>query len=283
MAFVFRFLSRQSLGLLHRIGWLCGWLVYGLSATYRRRLQENARLAGVKPSGVRASIAAAGQMVLELPRLWIGPEVPVQWDGAELIDAALESHQGVIFLTPHLGSFEVTARAYAQRFGVAQAPMTVLYRPARQVWLRSIIEASRRRPGLATAPANLAGVKQLIKALRSGQAVGLLPDQVPPEGQGAWVSFFGKPAYTMTLAARLAQQTGARVVLAWGERLAGGKGFRVCVRPFDEAISADVVQATLQINRAMERVIHELPSQYLWGYARYKQPRQPEGAPEQKG
>ena len=85
------------------------------------------------------------------------------------------------------------------------------------------------------------------------------------------------------LAARLAQQTGARVVLAWGERLAGGKGFRVCVRPFDEVLSADVVQATLQINRAMECVIHELPGQYLWGYARYKQPRQPEGAPEQKG
>jgi KDO2-lipid IV(A) lauroyltransferase len=222
-------------------------------------------------------------MVSELPRLWIGPEVPVQWDGAELIDAALESHHGVIFLTPHLGSFEVTARAYAQRFGVARAPMTVLYRPARQVWLRSIIEASRRRPGLATAPANLAGVKQLIKALRSGQAVGLLPDQVPPEGQGAWVPFFGKPAYTMTLAARLAQQTGARVVLAWGERLSGGAGFRVCVRPFDEALSADVVEATLQINRAMERVIHELPGQYLWGYARYKQPRQTDVAPEQKG
>lgn len=113
--------------------------------------------------------------------------------------------------------------------------------------------------------------------------MGLLPDQVPPEGQGAWVSFFGRSAYTMTLAARLAQQTGARVVLAWGERLADGKGFRVCVRPFDESLSADVVPATLQINRAMERVIHELPGQYLWGYARYKQPRQTDVAPEQKG
>lgn len=283
MVFVFRFLSRLPLNWLHRIGWVCGWLVYGMSATYRSRLRSHALAAKVGSAGVRASVAAAGEMVMELPRLWAGPPVPIQWDGAELVEAAVQGGRGVVFLTPHLGSFEVTAQAYAERFGVHDAPMTVLYRPARQKWLRSIIEASRRRPGLATAPASLAGVKQLIKALRAGQCVGLLPDQVPPAGQGVWVPFFGQPAYTMTLAARLAQQTGAQVVLAWGERLPSGAGFRVCVRPFDGELSADLAEATRQINEAMEQVILALPGQYLWGYARYKQPRQPEGAVDKKG
>lgn len=283
MAFVFRFLSRWPLWLLHRLGSVCGWGVYLLSAEYRHRFQAHARLAGIRAVEARAAITAAGHMVLELPKLWLGAPVVVAWDGAHHIEQALADRRGIIFLTPHLGSFEVTAQAYAQRFGASGSAMTVLYRPARQTWLRRIIEASRARPGLHTAPANLAGVKQLIKALRAGQCVGLLPDQVPPDGQGAWVPFFGKPAYTMTLAARLAQQTGARVVLAWGERLPAGAGYRVCVQPYDVALSQDVVEATAQINAAMEQVIRALPSQYLWGYARYKQPRQPDTGATQEG
>lgn len=273
MAFVFQFLSRWPLGLLHWLGTVCGWLVYALSSGYRHRFEDHAKLAGISKVDRSKAIEAAGHMVMELPRLWLGAPVPVQWDGAEHIEQALAEQRGIIFLTPHLGSFEVTAQAYASRFGGAGAAMTVLYRPARQLWLRRIIEASRARPGLHTAPANLAGVKQLIKALRAGQCVGLLPDQVPPAGQGAWVPFFKREAYTMTLAARLAQQTGARVVLAWGERRQAGAGYRVCVRPHDAALSEDLNEATGQINAAMEQVILELPSQYLWGYARYKQPR----------
>jgi Kdo2-lipid IVA lauroyltransferase/acyltransferase len=214
---------------------------------------------------------------MELPRLWLGAPVSVTWKGAQHIEQALRDQRGIIFLTPHLGSFEVTAQAYAERFGASAAPMTVLYRPARHAGLRHLVETSRARPGLHTAPANLAGVKQLLKALRTGQCVGLLPDQVPPQGQGVWLPFFGRQAYTMTLAARLAQQTGACVVLAWGERLPSAKGYCVHVRPYGARLSNDLSEATTQINTAMEQVIRELPSQYLWGYGRYKQPR-PSGA-----
>ena len=90
----------------------------------------------------------------------------------------------------------------------------MVLRPARQAWLRELEETARDRPGLETAPANLAGVRQMIRALRQGQTVGLLPDQVPPEGLGVWVPFFGQPAYTMTLAARLDRG----VFTAWLEK-----------------------------------------------------------------
>jgi len=136
------------------------------------------------------------------------------------------------------------------------------------------MEASRARPGLETAPTTLAGVRQMIKALRAGRSVGLLPDQVPPEGMGQWVPFFGKPAYTMTLAARLTLQTGAKLVLIWGERLPWGLGYRVHASALQENLASDVDGLVLQINRAMERLILTRPEQYLWGYARYKQPRQ---------
>ena len=102
----------------------------------------------------------------------------------------------------------------------------MLYRPARKAWLRELVDTSRTRPGLAVAPATLAGVRQMMRALRRGEAVGLLPDQVPPDGMGVWAPFFGRPAYTMTLAARLVQQTGAALLLAWGERLPRGAATR---------------------------------------------------------
>ena len=210
----------------------------------------------------------------ELPRLWFGAAVPIAWDGAQWIDAAHAQGRGIVFLTPHLGCFEVTAQGYAQRFGAARGPITVLYRPARKPWLRELVDGARSRPGLATAPTTLSGVKQMLKALKKGEAVGLLPDQVPPLGLGVWAPFFGREAYTMTLSARLAQQSGAQVLLAWGERLDWGRGFVIHVRPLDAVLSADAAVAARQVNAAMESLVRECPGQYLWGYARYKAPRE---------
>ncbi len=273
MTALFRFLSWLPLWLLHAVGGLLGWVVFLSSPTYRRRFLSNVQQAAQAWGRCRGAVGQAGELVAELPRLWFGPPVPILWDGEAHIEQALAAGQGIVFLTPHLGSFEVTAQAYAARYGARQ-PMTVLFRPSRQPRLRALVASARRRPGLMTAPTTLAGVKQLIKALRQGQSVGLLPDQVPPQGLGVWAPFFGREAYTMTLSARLAQQTGAAVLVAWGERLSLGRGYRVHVRPLGVTLPADPVAAASTINRAMEEVIAACPQQYLWGYARYKQPRQ---------
>ena len=278
---LFRWLARAPLWLLHAVGAALGWLTYAASPSYRRRFNENAHQAGIAPAATRPAIAAAGRMVAELPFLWLRPAgEPIRprlnWVGQELLTAALRARRGVVLLTPHMGSFEVTAQAIAQEFGTEFGPITVLYRPARKPLLRQWMDGSRARPFVATAPATLAGVRQMIRALRRGEAVGLLPDQVPPEGMGVWVPFFGKPAYTMTLAARLVQQTGAVPLLIWGERLARGAGYTVHVSEFVEPLpeaSAAQAESAAVINRAMERLIRQCPQQYLWGYHRYKAPR----------
>ncbi len=286
MTVLFRWLSRRPLWLLHLLGGFVGWLSYGLSPAYRHRFRANARLAGAPARACRPAIAEAGRLALELPFLWlrpvaepIGPTLALH--GAALVEAAHAQGRGIVFLTPHMGCFEVTAQAIAERFGARHGPITVLYRPARQAWLRQVMDGSRARPGVATAPATLAGVRQLIRALRRGEAVGLLPDQVPPEGMGVWAPFFGQPAYTMTLAARLVQQTGAVPLLVWGERLPRGAGYAVRFSAFDETLPADPkaqAESAAVINRAMERLILQRPQQYLWGYDRYKQPRAPASA-----
>lgn len=273
--FFFVLASKLPLPLLHAVGWLLGWLSFLFSRRYRRRLLDNVRQAGFSRRVALASVGEAGKMAAELPRLWLGRPVRVGWEGAAHIEAAQAHGVGVLYLTPHLGCFEITAQALAERFG-AHMPITVLYRPARQPWLRDWVAHARNRPGLHTAPTTLAGVKQLIKALKSGQAVGLLPDQVPPAGQGVWAPFFGREAYTMTLSARLVHSARAQPVLIWGERLSWGRGFLVHVRPFDPThtapLSTDATQAACQINHAMEVLVRECPQQYLWSYARYKKP-----------
>jgi KDO2-lipid IV(A) lauroyltransferase len=282
MLALMRWLAARRLRTLHAFGGWLGWLAYALSPRYRGRLKANAAQAGVTRAQRRAAVAEAGAMVAELPWLWLRPTARplgalVRWQGAELIDAALGRSRGLLFLTPHLGCFEVTAQAFAERYA-ARAALTVMYRPARQAWLRELQRTARDRPGLATAPATLAGVRQMIRALRRGEAVGLLPDQVPPQGMGVWAPFFGRPAYTMTLAARLAQQTGAAMLLIWARRLPRGAGFEIRVSgapqlPAATDDDAAQVESATAVNAAMEKLIRECPEQYLWGYNRYKTPR----------
>lgn len=285
--FLVRWISGWPLGLLHAVGGLLGWLVWLCSPTYRRRLRANAELAGVPPAARRRAIAEAGRMVAETPWLWLRADDAVlapkiTWRNPEALDAIVAQRRPLVVLTPHMGSFEVAGRACTLRFGHVQ-PITVLYRPARQRALREFQEESRKRPGMPTAPANLAGVRQMLRALKRKEAVGLLPDQVPPESQGVWAPFFGKPAYTMTLATRLMQQTGAQCVVLRCERLPRGAGFVIHVsglaRELPAATDADaLVEAATIINETMEQVILSDPGQYMWGYNRYKPPRSADSA-----
>jgi len=276
--FLMRLAARFPLVFLHALGALLGWAMYGLSPTYRRHLRGNLEAAGFR-DGVarRAAIAGAGRLLAELPAVWLRPRAEVsalvrRIDGREHVDAARAAGKGIVFLTPHLGCFEITAKIAADEF-----PITVLYRAPKFAWLQPIIENGRGQDNVHLARADLSGVRELLAALVRKEAVGILPDQVPGEGEGEWVEFFGKPAYTMTLAARLAARPGSVCLLAFGERLAGGEGYVLHIRPLPAAEAGE--SETRRMNRALEALIRECPEQYLWGYNRYKRPR---GAPERE-
>lgn len=132
-----------------------------------------------------------------------------------------------------------------------------------------MIEAGQARPQLHLAAADLSGVRSLLKALRRGDAVGMLPDQAPRTGEGRWLDFFGRPAYTMTLAARLVE-SGAEVIMVWAERLPAGAGYHFHLQAPTQPISGTIEERALQINRQIEHLVRQCPEQYLWGYNRYK-------------
>jgi Kdo2-lipid IVA lauroyltransferase/acyltransferase len=265
--------SRMPLRLLHAAGALLGRLALGLSPGYRRKLRDNLRTAGLDTPGRVAAVAReAGRAALEAPYVWfrtdaqLAPMVSVE--GAQAAAAAIGAGRGVIFLTPHLGCFEIAARAVALR-----CPITVLFKPPKIESGRALLEAARSGDNLKAVPASAAGVRALLRALRRGEAIGVLPDQVPSDGDGVWAPFFGRPAYTMTLPQRLARLTGAAVVMAVGERLPAGRGWVVHF----ERLEGDASPAA--VNAAMEVLIRRLPDQYFWGYNRYKAPPRAEPRP----
>lgn len=267
---LFRLLSFLPLPVLHAIGVVTGWLVFLLSPSYRRRLQNNIALAGHRASLFKA-VGEAGKGMFELPFIWCASPRRVlrtarlrNW---EMVEQALAAKSGVILLTPHLGCFEISAQVVAHH-----TSLSVLYRPPRKAALKPLIEGARARANLHLAPANLAGVRILLKALKNSQAIGLLPDQVPQNGEGVWADFFGKPAYTMTLPAKLQQMSGAPLLLVYAERLSWGRGFAVHFVPFEGELPESPVQQARAINAAMEKLIAHCPAQYIWSYNRYKTP-----------
>lgn len=268
-----RLAAQLPLSLLHVIGTLLGWLMYGLSARYRRHFRDNIAAAGYASAELRReAIAAAGQLVAELPAIWFRPRDEVvrlvrRVVNEEEVLAALRRGEALLYLTPHMGCFEVTAQYAAER----HAPITVLYRPPKMPWLDPLMREGRERPRVRLVPADFSGVREVFGALKRREAVGFLPDQVPGEGEGEWADFFGRPAYTVTLAARLAEKPNVACFLAYGRRLARGEGYEIVLRRLPEPLPGE--SATRRINRGLEALIRECPGQYLWGYNRYKTPR----------
>src|SRR4051812_1588455 len=229
MVTLLRLLGRWPLIWLHRAGAVLGWIVYFASPVYATRLRANLTAAGIysgsaaRDRALREAIAETGKGVIEIAKVWFDDEARVtqlvECKDWAVVEDAQRGGRGIIFLTPHLGCFEVAALYIAQR-----TPITILYRPPRMRWVEPLMIRGRKRAQARLAPATLRGVRLLYKALQLGETVGLLPDQAPQKGEGVWADFFGRPAYTMTLVRRLQKQTGAAVIFTFAERLPHGKG-----------------------------------------------------------
>ncbi len=272
---IFRTLASLPLSWLHRLGALLGHITFFTSKQYAVRTEENLRQAHLATDELHyttllnQSINEAGKGIAELPWVWGRPLEQVcatvqSCQGWEHMETAHARGKGIILLTPHWGCFEVVGLYVGQRM-----QLTCLYRSPKQTWLETIMRGGRERGLAKLATADVSGVRLLFKALKRGEAIGLLPDQVPSNGEGEWINFFSRPAYTMTLSGRLAQSSGATVVLAYAERLPQGQGYAMHIEP----LLLDFEQSVpLQINAALERVIATAPAQYLWSYNRYKIP-----------
>ena len=249
-----------------------GVLAYIGSKQYRSlfRPQYEAVVTSRKlPFKLWAAVRASGMLFSDSLWIWRNPQkalslVEVQnWD---LVEAAIGEGHGLVMLTPHLGGFEIIPRVLAQHF-----PATILYRPSRQAWLNEVVEEGRAYPNMHFVPTNLHGVRQMSRALTRGEAIGILPDQVPSGGEGVWVPFFGRPAYTTSLPARLANRNKTPIVMFTAKRIGLGKGWLMQATRLSP-LSEDANTAAAQINIAIENAVLVAPEQFIWSYNRYKHP-----------
>lgn len=266
-----RLVSLLPLPLLHALGRVLGVAVYALPGRYRQRLRANAAQAGyTDPAFLRRSAAEMGALVMEVPKIWFRQDEALARASIadpDILAAAQAEKRGILFVTPHLGSFDISARLVARTM-----PLTVMFRVPRQHFLRGVTQAARNTSTMRAVPADRQGVREFVRALRRGEGVGMLPDQVPAH-DGVWAPVFGRPAYTVMLPGKLAQQANSPILMAAAERLPRGQGWRLHFERVPEPLpDAPEDQAAL-INATMEKMIRRFPEQYLWSYNRYKTPK----------
>ena len=254
------------------IGVLIGHLFNFLNLRSRDILVDNLTKSNIYSNksdlkrAINTNIGETGKTILEAFAIWTSKEKRIlgwikEVKGLDAIEKAQKNKKGIIFLTPHLGCYEITSIYYGSKF-----PLTVLYRPPRQKWLINLIKKGRQKGFQTLAPTDKSGVKKILSALKKNEAIGILPDQAANKGEGEWVDFFGRPAYTMVLVSKLVKKTGANVIMTFGERLGNGKGFKVHF----ETIDPDAVSTPSKLNKLLEREIRKAPTQYLWNYDKHK-------------
>lgn len=277
-------LARLPFAYNQRLGTLIGYLSYRLSPSLRQTVTTNLRkcFPDWDEQKVLAlskqSLLDNGKSLTEVGPIWLWPasklnQLIVDVQGEQRLTEALKRGKGAIILTPHLGSWEMVGVYLTQKYA-----MTTLYRPHRIQSLSEIMIAGRKRLGGQLAPTNQSGVKQLFKAIHSGELIGMLPDQDPGDQNGVFAPFFGISTNTMVLLSRIAQKTSTPVISCWAERLPQHKGYRIHFSETSEELgNKDLAVALRAMNEEVEKMIRQNPTQYQWSYKRFR--RRPENEP----
>ncbi|EWH03891.1 lysophospholipid acyltransferase family protein [Halomonas sp. BC04] len=284
---LWRTLAGRRLTSLWRLSRLVGPLVYRLSRRERDVTEIN--LAQVYPEQsatarrglARESLTHSTATMLELGFAWMADPGRVEASivevhGRELLDEARAQGRGVIVLAPHFGNWEVLNFWLSGHF-----PFTAMYEPPKIDELDPVTREGRERMGASLVPTNPRGVAALLKALKRGEAIGILPDQEPNWGSGVFAPFYGRLAYTATLLPKLVARTDARVVTGVARRLPG-RGFAIHFLAADERVyETDETTSATGVNACVEDAIALDPAQYQWEYKRYRKViQQQEGHPD---
>jgi len=199
------------------------------------------------------------------------------YDGFENFDRANQRGKGVLFLTAHLGGWEIGSFMHS----LHGHPLRMVVRPLDNAYVNALVEKFRTLHGNTTF-SKQDFARGLLAAMKAGETVGLLMDTNMTPPQGLFVDFFGLPACTASGVARVALHTDAAVVPAftiWDSVL---RKYRVRFDPALELVrtgddAADVITNTARFTKVIEDYVRRYPDQWLWVHRRWK--TRPAGAP----
>lgn len=278
----FNAFSNLPLKKSHRIGSFIGWLIWFYNGEMRRVSEQNIEACLpelTKPERerlVKKSLIETGKTMAEVPFLWQGQQSKLEEKirrvyGVEIIEKAIASGKGIVAFAPHLGAWEVAGLYLSKHY-----PMVTMYKPSHIDGVDDLIQSGRTRFGTKLVATDIKGVKQLLRGLKNGDLVGMLPDQDPGKNGGEFAPFFGIEANSMTLANKILNKSGAVAIFCIAKRLEDGQGYEIQISLADEAISnKNILVALTAMNADLEKVIRTCPEQYQWSYKRFK--TRPEG------
>ena len=225
----------------------------------------------------RNSLRETGKTITETTFAWAQPVDAVlqliqKVSGQAEVDQAVAMNNGVIFIIPHLGNWEIINHYLGKHYG-----LTHMYQPNRNSRLNTYIQDRRNRTGTQFVPTDRVGIRAQLKTLKRGGCIGVMPDQEPLIHTGQFAPFFGIDALSNELVAGFAK-TGAKLFTAVCERTQNG--FDIHFAPVDISGSQDVKSdpeanhpegnALTAINGAIETAVRRKPVQYLWSYKRFR-------------
>lgn len=272
-------ISRLPLNFLRLVGRWVGALIYRFDQRYQAEINRNLTRAGLYSETMARAVAREqGAQAIEAPWVWgrsrkeVLSKCRIDDASVAILNEALTSGRAIVFLTPHLGCYEVGPMMVAERWlKGSDRQFAILYRVPRKSYLSDIVGKGRVSENIVPASADLKGVRQILKIMKAGGIAGILPDQVPSHGEGVWAPLFGEKAYTMTFPLKLARQFKAQVIMARMQREA--EGWCMYVKGWDYVLSGDEKKDAEAMNQFIEETILCCPQQYLWSYKRYKCPR----------
>lgn len=269
-----RFFSILPMGMGMATGRTLGRLMYRILPKRRYIAARNIELAFPEKSPaeqeqlVRDIFLSLGLSVIETTWSWWASDKRVQSmqkiEGIEYLEQALARGKGVILLTGHFTTLELTGRMLCK----GRPDVFAMYRRHRNPLFQEIMRRGRERSAPQIAKQD---VREMIRVLKRGKAVWYAPDQAFRGKMSTTANFFGISCPTNTATARMAKMTGASVVPFLSQRLPGNQGYLVkLLPPLENFPGKDAEQDTQRVNDLIESWIREVPDQYLWVHRRFK-------------
>ena len=262
-------------------------MLFTVTPKLRKTAQFNLKLAfpqwtdAQREATIRAMVRSLGWMAAEFARMprytRKNIEEIIVLDGHENFLEGQRLGKGVLFLTAHMGAWELSSYAHA----VYGYPLHYMARPLDNARLDGLVNRYRGLSGNAPIFKN-ESARLMLRILKDAGTVGILADQNTMREEGVFVDFFGVPACTTTGIARVALHTGAAVVpgyAVWDESL---KKYRLRFEPPLELVRTgdaerDIVENTQRFAKVTEEIIRKYPEQWVWVHARWK--TRPQGEP----
>jgi Kdo2-lipid IVA lauroyltransferase/acyltransferase len=264
------------LKLVRLLGALIGYIGFKTSKRSATRLKNNllitemAHLKTVDKMALATAKETGKTLVESLAITWQHPKKHTaglikKAINFDLVLKAADEKKPILFLTPHLGNFEIALKYTA--YHLSATKFTVLYKPTKEEWLDKLMFTGRSEDNIIPVPTNRTGVAGLLKALRNNEAIGVLPDHVSSGNDGVWVKFFNQDVYATSLAAKLVHFENAVTFLAYSIRTS--TGFIVEYIPYVPT-TKDIATTVQELYQEFEKTIIKYPTQYYWSYDRFR-------------